>query len=504
MYMGEVCVEKENRVIVSCATPPPHTHKWRNKVMALAQMGLIGLGVMGKSLALNINDHGFRLSVYNWKSEATKSFIARELTAKNIKGYFSLEEFVSSLSKPRRIMLMITSGDPVDHIITSLVPMLEKGDIIIDGGNSHFPDTIRRCEDVNSKGILYIGAGISGGEEGARFGPAIMPGGNSEAWPHVKDIYQSIAAKVDGEPCCHWIGEGGAGHYVKMVHNGIEYGDMQIIAEAYQYMHLGLGMDHAQMQDVFKTWNQGVLNSYLIEITADILGVLDENGEPLLEKILDTAGQKGTGTWTAVDALNHGTPLTLIAEAVFARCLSALKTSRMRASELYPITRRSFEGDVQFALNRLQSALYASKIISYAQGFMLMREASQSYGWGLDYGNIALTWRGGCIIRSKFLNNIKDAYDKDPSLENLLFDSFFEDAIKKTEAPWRQTVQSAFAMAIPVSAMSSALSFFDNYRSSRTSANMLQAQRDYFGAHTYERVDKPRGEFFHTQWMDNE
>jgi 6-phosphogluconate dehydrogenase len=400
-------------------------------------------------------------------------------------------------------MLMIKQGQPIDLTIDALLPLLDEGDIIIDGGNSHFPDTIRRTKELQEKGILFIGTGISGGEEGARFGPAIMPGGNKKAWPFIKEIYQSISAHVDNDPCCQWIGEGGAGHYVKMVHNGIEYGDMQLIAEAYQFMYEGLGMSHTQMQEVFREWDEGALNSYLIEITADIMGVTDTDGEPLLEKILDTAGQKGTGTWTAVSALDQGIPLTLIGEAVFARCLSALKKSRVTASEIYPHDKKpDFTGDLEATLEALRDALYASKIISYAQGFMLMQQASDEYGWNLDYGNIALTWRGGCIIRSRFLNNIKQAYEKNPQLENLLLDEFFIDAVKGSLIAWRSIVQQAVGMAIPVPAFSSALSFFDGYRSERTSANLLQAQRDYFGAHTYERVDKPRGDFFHTDWIN--
>ena len=470
-------------------------------------MGLIGLAVMGQNLALNINDHGYTLAVYNRSSEKTEAFLAGSAKDSKIIPSYSLEELVSQLKSPRRVMLMIKAGKPVDLTIEALLPLLDEGDIIIDGGNSHFPDTIRRSKELEEKGILFIGTGISGGEEGARFGPAIMPGGNPQAWPHVKEIYQAIAAKVDNEPCCQWIGEGGAGHYVKMVHNGIEYGDMQLIAEAYQFMHEGLGMNHAQMQAVFREWDDGVLNSYLIEITADIMGVVDNSmggdGEPLLEKILDTAGQKGTGTWTAVSALEQGIPLTLIGEAVFARCLSALKDARVTASKIYPQSKRAtFDGDREATLLALREALYASKIMSYAQGFMLMQQASDEYGWNLDYGNIALTWRGGCIIRSRFLNNIKQAYDKNPQLENLLLDEFFIDAIKTALPSWRETVQNAIGMAIPIPAFSSALNFFDGYRSERTSANLLQAQRDYFGAHTYERIDKPRGEFFHTDWIN--
>ena len=470
--------------------------------MSEADIGLIGLAVMGQNLALNINDHGYRIAVYNRSKEKTENFQSGTASDTDIIATFSLEELVSQLKSPRRVILMIKAGKPVDLTIDALLPLLDEGDIIIDGGNSHFPETIRRTQSLQEKGILYLGTGISGGEEGARFGPAIMPGGNPQAWPAVKDIFQSISAQVDHEPCCQWIGEGGAGHYVKMVHNGIEYGDMQLIAEAYQFMHEGLGMNHEQMQKVFGEWDKDVLDSYLIEITTDIMGVKDEDGQPLLEKILDTAGQKGTGTWTAINALEQGIPLTLIGEAVFARCLSALKESRVIASDIYPHDDRpTFDGDLDMTLEALKDALYASKIISYAQGFMLMKQASNEYDWNLDYGNIALTWRGGCIIRSQFLNNIKQAYEKDPKLDNLLLDTFFVEALKKALPGWRSTVQTAIGMALPIPAFASALSFFDGYRSARTSANLLQAQRDYFGAHTYERIDKPRGDFFHIDWM---
>ncbi len=470
--------------------------------MTQADIGLIGLAVMGQNLALNINDHGYSLTVYNRSTQKTEEFLVGTAKDTSISGASSLEELVSSLKSPRRIILMIKAGRPVDQTIDALVPLLDEGDIIIDGGNSHYPDTIRRTTELAKKRIGFLGTGISGGEEGARNGPSIMPGGNPQAWPHVKEIFQSISAHVDGEPCCQWIGEGGAGHYVKMVHNGIEYGDMQLIAEAYQFMHLGLGLTHAEMQETFTEWNQGELNSYLIEITADIMGVKDTDNEALLEKILDTAGQKGTGMWTAISALEQGMPLTLISEAVFARCLSALKDYRQEASEIYPYEIPLFEGDRKAALIQLREALYAAKIISYAQGFMLMQSASEQYNWNLDYGNIALTWRGGCIIRSRFLNDIKKAYDKNPQLKNLLLDDFFVSAIKKSLPGWRQTVQTALGMGVAVPAFTSALSFFDGYRSARTSANLLQAQRDYFGAHTYERIDEPRGTFFHTDWIN--
>ncbi len=478
---------------------------WVYKMSKKSDMGLIGLAVMGQNLALNINDHGFSLAVYNRTAEKTDDFLSGEAKDTSITASYSLEELVNSLKSPRRIMLMIQSGKPVDLTIDALLPLLDEGDIIIDGGNSHYPDTIRRTQALQEKGIGYLGVGISGGEEGARFGPSIMPGGNPDAWPHIKDIFQSIAAEVDGEPCCQWIGEGGAGHYVKMVHNGIEYGDMQLIAEAYQFMYLGLGLSHAEMQETFAEWNQGELNSYLIEITADIMGVADtmnQSDEPLLEKILDTAGQKGTGKWTAISALEQGMPLTLISEAVFARFLSSLKDSRVEASKIYPHQVPAFQGDRKLALEQLRDALYAAKIMSYAQGFMLMQSASNHYEWNLDYGNIALTWRGGCIIRSRFLNDIKKAYDNNPQLENLLLDTFFIDAVNKSLNGWRQTVQTAVGMGIPVPAFTSALSFFDAYRSEKSSANLIQAQRDYFGAHTYERIDQPRGTFFHTDWIN--
>jgi len=469
--------------------------------MQKADIGLIGLAVMGRNLALNINDHGYTLTAYNRSRAKTDAFMAGEAKGSRIRAAYTLEELVDSLATPRRIMLMIKAGEPVDMTIDALLPLLEKGDIIIDGGNSHYPDTIRRTRELQDKGILFIGTGISGGEEGARFGPSIMPGGNPVAWPHLKPIFQDIAAQVDGEPCCQWIGEGGAGHYVKMVHNGIEYGDMQLIAEAYHFMYLGLGMTHDEMHQTFIEWNQGPLNSYLIEITADIMAVKDKDGSPLLEKILDTAGQKGTGTWTAMSALEQGMPLTLISEAVFARALSALKQARITANEYYPFEIQPYTGDRAVALVQLHDALYASKIISYAQGFMLMQRASDEYQWQLDPGNIALTWRGGCIIRSRFLNDIKAAYDKSPALENLLLDDFFVRAIKTALPAWQQTVQMTIGMGIAIPAFSSALSFFYAYRSGRSSANLLQAQRDYFGAHTYERIDQPRGKFFHTDWI---
>lgn len=471
--------------------------------MAKADIGLIGLAVMGQNLALNINDHGYALVAYNRSPEKTKAFMTVKAKDTAIRAAYSLEELVDQLASPRRVMLMIRAGKPVDLTIDALLPLLDEGDVIIDGGNSHYPDTIRRTQMLQKKGIGYIGTGISGGEEGARFGPSIMPGGNPTAWPPLKPLFQAIAAQVDSEPCCQWIGKGGAGHYVKMVHNGIEYGDMQLIAESYHFMHLGLGMSHAEMHQTFVEWNRGPLNSYLIEITADIMAVQDSDGSPLLEKILDTAGQKGTGTWTALSALELGMPLTLISEAVFTRYLSALKATRITANNTYPYNIRPYNGDRATALTQLHDALYASKIISYAQGFMLMQRASDEYQWALNYGNIALTWRGGCIIRSRFLNDIKAAYDQSPALENLLLDSFFIEAIKNALPGWQQTVQHAISIGISTPAFSSALNFFYGFRAANSSANLLQAQRDYFGAHTYERIDQPRGQFFHSNWANN-
>ncbi|MCW9046786.1 MAG: decarboxylating NADP(+)-dependent phosphogluconate dehydrogenase [Gammaproteobacteria bacterium] len=473
--------------------------------MEKADIGLIGLAVMGQNLVLNMADHNYRVAVFNRTTSKVDDFINGPAKGTSIIGTYNIEELVKSLVKPRKVMLMVKAGEVVDQFIEMLVPLLETGDVIIDGGNSHYPDTTRRTKYLREKGLRFIGTGVSGGEEGARFGPSIMPGGDPEAWPLVKDIFQAVSAKVDGEPCCQWVGQDGAGHFVKMVHNGIEYGDMQLICEAYTLMEKVLGLSCDEMHEVFKEWNSGVLDSYLIDITKDILAVKDEDGEPLLDKILDTAGQKGTGKWTAISALQHGVPLTLIGESVFARILSSLKDERVRASAILgpgPVISRdlnkvSNKADI---INALRDALYASKIISYAQGFMLMREAAKEEGWDLNYGDIALMWRGGCIIRSAFLGNIKDAYDKNPQLENLTLDSFFTDALKSAEEGWRKAVILAVENAIPVPAFSSALSYFDGYRSERLPANLLQAQRDYFGAHTYERLDKKRGEFFHTDW----
>lgn len=470
--------------------------------MKKADIGMIGLAVMGQSLSLNMESKGFTVAVYDLNPETSvKGFVEGRGANKNFIGAYSLEEFVQSLEKPRRVMMMIRAGKPIDDYIEKLIPLLEEGDIIIDGGNSHFPDTMRRTAYCESKGLLYIGSGVSGGEEGALKGPSMMPGGSPKAWPYVKPIFQSICAKVeDGSACCDWVGENGAGHFVKMVHNGIEYGDMQLICEAYQLMREGLKMTNEEMHEVFASWNEGELNSYLIEITRDILAYKDENGEYTVDKILDTAGQKGTGKWTAIAALDEGVPLTLIGEAVFARCLSAMKNERINASNVFEKEIPAFEGDRAAFIETIRKGLYASKIISYAQGYTLMRTAAKTYNWNLNYGGIALMWRGGCIIRSIFLGKIKEAYDKNPELENLLLDDYFNGVIKELVPAWREVVAYAVKAGIPMPAFSSALSYFDGYTSSKLPANLLQAQRDYFGAHTYERIDHERGEFFHTDW----
>lgn len=465
-----------------------------------ASIGLIGLAVMGQNLVLNMNDHGFRVAVYNRTTSKVDDFINGPAKGTDIIGTHSLEELLNNLESPRTVMLMVKAGDVVDNYIDSLLPLLAPGDIIIDGGNSLYTDSDRRTQYLREKGILFIGTGVSGGEEGARHGPSIMPGGNVEAWQTVKPIFQAISAKVDGAPCCEWVGENGSGHYVKMVHNGIEYGDMQLICEAYQLMHEGLGLTTDQIQTIFADWNQGVLDSYLVEITANILAYKDENGTPLLDNIMDTAGQKGTGKWTGINALDLGIPLTLIAESVFARCLSAQKEERVKASQLLPKQVTQFAGDTNLMVKAIHDALYASKIISYAQGFQLMREAANEYGWKLNYGEIALMWRGGCIIRSQFLNSIKQAYDQDPQLQNLILADYFSAAMQNAEEGWRKAVTMGIELKVPTPAFSSALAYFDGYRTARLPANLLQAQRDYFGAHSYERVDKPRGEFFHTDW----
>ena len=468
---------------------------------ANADMGLIGLAVMGENLILNVESKGFTVACYNRTVSKVDDFVNGRGKGKRIVGCHSIEELVASLKTPRKVMLMVKAGSAVDEFIEHLLPHLDAGDIIIDGGNSLFEDTIRRTKHVEGKGKLYIGTGVSGGEEGALLGPSIMPGGSPAAWSHVKPIFQAIAARVaDGSPCCDWVGEGGAGHYVKMTHNGIEYGDMQLICEAYQLMKDGLGMTPDEMHEVFADWNKSELDSYLIEITRDILAHKDGDGSPLVDKILDTAGQKGTGKWTVISSQEMGIPITLIAEAVYSRCVSAMKDQRVEAAKVFVPSDAKFPGDRKQWVNDIRKALYASKIISYTQGYMLMRAAAQQYGWNLNYGGIALMWRGGCIIRSAFLSEIKKAFDKNPNLTNLLLDPFFRKAIKGCQRSWRKVVSTAVRKGIPVPAFSTALAFFDGFRSGRLPANLLQAQRDYFGAHTYERVDKPRGEFFHTNW----
>ena len=469
--------------------------------MSKADIGLIGLAVMGQNLVLNMADHGFTVAVYNRTVSKVDEFINGSAKGMSIIGAHSIEELVSQLKRPRRVMMLVKAGDAVDQFIEQLLPHLEPGDIIIDGGNSNYTDSIRRTAYVESKGLLFIGTGVSGGEEGARNGPSIMPGGSPAAWPHVKPIFQAVAAKVeDGTPCCDWVGETGAGHFIKMVHNGIEYGDMQLICEVYQLLKDVLGLNAAEMHQIFAEWNQGKLDSYLIEITRDILAFKDEDGQPIVEKILDAAGQKGTGKWTVISALDLGIPLTLISEAVMARSLSALKEERVAASQVLTGPTATFDGDKDAFINDLQEALYAAKMISYTQGYMLMRAVAQEYGWHLNYGGIALMWRGGCIIRSVFLGKIKEAYDQNPALTNLLLDPYFQAQVDAAQASWRRVIAKAVELGIPVPAMSSALAFFDGYRRERLPANLLQAQRDYFGAHTYERVDQPRGRFFHTNW----
>jgi len=469
--------------------------------MKKADIALVGLAVMGENLVMNMESKGFTVAVYNRTTEKVKNFVEGRAAGKNIIGCYSIEELVANLEKPRKVFMMVKAGSAVDSLIDQLIPHLEEGDILIDGGNSHFPDTIRRTAYVESKGLLYVGCGVSGGEEGALNGPSMMPGGSVAAWEYVKPIFQGICAKVeDNAPCCDWVGENGAGHFVKMVHNGIEYGDMQLICEAYQLMRDGLGMTPAEMHEVFADWNKTELDSYLIEITRDILGYQDENGEVVVDKILDTAGQKGTGKWTAVSALDEGVPLTLIGEAVFSRCLSAQKAERVNAAKVFPRTIPAFEGDKAAFIEAIRKALYASKIISYAQGYTLMRTAAKTYNWNLNYGGIALMWRGGCIIRSVFLGKIKEAYDKNPALENLLLDDYFAETIKTLVDAWREIVAYAVKIGVPMPAFSSALSYFDGYTTACLPANLLQAQRDYFGAHTYERIDQPRGQFFHTNW----
>ena len=469
--------------------------------MQKADIGLIGLAVMGENLVMNMEAKGFTVAVFNRSTDKVKDFIAHRAAGKNIIGTYTVRELADALQKPRKVMLMVKAGKPVDDFIELLLEHLEPGDIIIDGGNSHFPDTIRRTQYVESKGLLYIGTGVSGGEEGALLGPSIMPGGSKAAWGPVKPIFQAISAKVaDGTPCCDWVGSDGAGHFVKMVHNGIEYGDMQLICEAYQLMKDLLGLTPAEMHKVFAGWNTGELDSYLIEITRDILAVNDTDGTPMVDKILDAAGQKGTGKWTATAALDEGVPLTLIGEAVFARCLSAIKDERVAASKAIKPPSARFQGDKAAFVDDIRQALYASKIVSYAQGYALMRSAAATYGWELDYGGVAMLWRGGCIIRSVFLGRIKEAFDADPGLPNLLLAPFFRETIEKSQDAWRRVCAAAVTCGVPAPAFTSALSYFDGYRCERLPANLLQAQRDYFGAHTYERVDRPRGEFHHTNW----
>jgi len=465
-------------------------------------IALIGLAVMGQNLILNMNDKGYTVVAFNRTVSKVDEFLNGPAAGRDtILGAHSLQEMASLLKRPRKVMLMVKAGQAVDDFIEMVLPYLEPGDLIIDGGNSHFPDTIRRTKYLESKGLLYVGTGVSGGEEGARNGPAMMPGGSPAAWPLVKEIFQAICAKTPaGEPCCDWIGEGGAGHFVKMVHNGIEYGDMQLICEAYQLMQQGAGLTNEEMHEVFAEWNKGELDSYLIEITRDILGFKDEEGKHVVDYILDKAGQKGTGKWTVLASLDAGMPLTLISEAVYSRCISALKDARVQASKIIKGPKKKYRGDKKAFVEDIRKALLASKIVSYAQGFMLMRQASDEYKWNLNFGGVALVWRGGCIIRSAFLGKIKEAFDKNPQLNNLLLDDYFKAVVADCQASWRKVVMKAVDMGIPVPAFSTALSFFDGYRAARLPANLLQAQRDYFGAHTYERTDRPRGEWYHTNW----
>ncbi|NND03983.1 MAG: decarboxylating NADP(+)-dependent phosphogluconate dehydrogenase [Acidimicrobiia bacterium] len=455
---------------------------------------------MGRNLIMNMNDHGFTVAAFNRTTERVDEFLEGDAAGSNVIGTHSLEELISHLKAPRRVMLMIKAGAPVDATIDTLLPLLDDGDIIIDGGNALFTNTIERAKRVEEAGLRYIGTGVSGGEEGARHGPSIMPGGSPDAWPHVKDIFQTIAAHVEGVPCCDWVGSDGAGHYVKMVHNGIEYGDMQVIGEAYDIMRRGLGMSHDEMHEVFAEWDRGKLDSYLIEITTDIMATKDEDGSPLLEKILDAAGQKGTGKWTVISSMQIGQPMTLVGEAVYARIVSALKDQRVQAATVLAGPEPHIDEDAQLVLADLHDALYASKIVSYAQGFMLMDAAADDFEWELDFASIASMWRGGCIIRSKFLSEIMKAYTEDPELRQLLLNDFFAHEVQAAQAGWRRTVARAIAAGIPTPAYASALAFYDAYRTDRLPANLIQAQRDYFGAHTYERVDKDRGEYFHTNW----
>ena len=465
----------------------------------LANIGMIGLAVMGSNLVKNMLGKGYSVAVYNREREMTEHFMEQNRGEKVVAAY-SYAELVKNVARPRKIMMMIRAGKPVDEVIGALIPLLDEGDILIDGGNSHFPDTMRRTALLESKGFRYIGTGVSGGEEGALKGPSMMPGGSPSAWEEVKPILQSICAHVDGNPCCEWVGENGAGHFVKMVHNGIEYGDMQLICESYQLMRDLIGLSAGEMSEIFKAWNKTELDSYLIEITGRILGAKDADGKPLVEKILDTAGQKGTGKWTGIASMEEGVPLTLICEAVHARCLSSMKAERVQAASVYPHKKPSFKGDKKAFIEDIRKALYCAKIVSYAQGYTLMRAAAKTYGWNLNYGGIALMWRGGCIIRSRFLGKIKEAFESNPGLENLLLDPYFKQTIERGVESWRGVVATAVLNGIPVPAMSSALEYFDGYTTENLPANLLQAQRDYFGAHTYERTDAPRGQFFHTNW----
>jgi 6-phosphogluconate dehydrogenase len=464
-------------------------------------IAVIGLAVMGQNLILNMNDHGYTVVAFNRTISKVDDFLADAAKGTNVIGAHSIEEMVGLLKTPRKIMLMVKAGEAVDAEIEKLLPFLSPGDCIIDGGNSYFTDTIRRTKNLEDKGFLYIGTGVSGGEEGARRGPSIMPGGSIKAWPLVKDIFKAISAKTPaGEPCCDWVGNNGAGHYVKMAHNAIEYGDIQIICEAYHLMKQGLGLSPDQMHEIFAQWNKTELDSYLVEITRDILGFKDEDGLPLVEKILDTAGQKGTGKWFSVNSLDLGIPVTLIAESVYARCLSALKQERVKASAVFNGPVKLFKGDVNAFVEDIRKALLASKIISYTQGFMCLREAAKEYNWDLDFGNIAMLWREGCIIRSVFLENIKNAFKKNPELTNLLLDNYFTKVVTDCEASWRRVIMTAIDLGVPMPSFSSALAFFDGYRCDRLPANLLQAMRDYFGAHTYQRIDAPLDKVFHTNW----
>lgn len=466
-----------------------------------ADIGLIGLAVMGQNLALNMNDHGFKVAVFNRTVSKVDDFLNGPAKGTNIYGAHSIEDLFAHLKSPKKVMLMVKAGEPVDEFINLCLPYMQKGDVIIDGGNSLYTDTSRRTKFLKEKGIIYIGTGISGGEEGARHGPSIMPGGNPEGWPLVKNIFQAISAKVgNNEPCCDWVGEEGAGHYVKMVHNGIEYGDIQLICEAYNLMKMALDLSAEEISSIFAEWNQHELDSYLVEITSQIFTHKDKDGAPLVDKILDVAGQKGTGKWTVINALDLGIPLTLISEAVFARSLSALKDERVAASKILKGPDPIYRGNREEFIQNIRHALYASKIISYAQGFMLMRQASEDFKWKLNFGAIALMWRGGCIIRSAFLGKIKDAYEKNPALKNLLLDPFFNQAIYDTQAGWRKVIAASAELGIPTPCFNTALAFYDGYRAERLPANLLQAQRDFFGAHTYERIDQPRNKFFHTNW----